>query len=155
MMKASLPVSAVIIVFVLHVSTCSHATLPAIGFSAKLSKNVQLGEKQAVKYDKVITNQGDGYNRWTGHFTAPRKGLYLFSCTIMALRNHHIHIEIIKNGRRISTLFSSTTDQSSQTVVLVLRKGDNVWTRQAWNGRHLHDHVGYNMFTGVLISEIV
>ncbi|XP_061179173.1 complement C1q tumor necrosis factor-related protein 6-like [Saccostrea echinata] len=153
MTSATLIVSAVVIGFVLHIATCSNASLPAIGFSVQLSQNVQLGNRQTVNYEKVITNQGDGYNRWTGHFTAPRRGLYLFSCTIMALHNHRIHIEIMKNGKRISTLYSSTTDQSSQTVVLVLNEGDSVWTRQAWSGRHLHDHVGYNVFTGVLISE--
>ncbi|XP_061179174.1 complement C1q tumor necrosis factor-related protein 3-like [Saccostrea echinata] len=140
---------------VLQLVAFSYADLPAIGFSAKLSRNIQLGKGEAVKYDTVITNKGNAYNRWSGHFTAPLKGLYLFSCTILAQHRYHAHIEIMKNGSKISTLYSSTTDQSSQTIVLVLREGDTVWTRQAWTGRHLHDHVGYNMFTGVLISENV
>ncbi|XP_056002423.1 complement C1q-like protein 4 [Ostrea edulis] len=131
--------------------------LPAIGFSARLSRSVYLGNGQAVKYDRVITNYGNGYNKWTGHFTAPRKGLYLFSCSIMAGRKTLIHIEIVKNGRRISAIFANDSgfDQSSQTVVLFLKRGDSVWTRQRDRGRHLHDHVGYNMFTGVLISKNV
>ncbi|XP_061164320.1 complement C1q tumor necrosis factor-related protein 3-like isoform X2 [Saccostrea echinata] len=130
-------------------------TLPAIGFSAKLSRDIQLGNGQAVKYDTVITNKGNGYNKWSGHFTAPLRGLYLFSCTILAQHPYSVHIELMKNGSKISTLYSTTSGQSSQSVVLILRKGDTVWTRQAWNGRRLHDHVGYNMFTGVLISENV
>ncbi|XP_062581915.1 complement C1q tumor necrosis factor-related protein 6-like [Saccostrea cucullata] len=155
MTKVMLIVLPVLTAFVLPIVNCSNDTLPAIGFSVKLSRNVELGAGQTLKYDKLITNEGNGYNPWSGHFTAPRKGLYLFSCTIMAMEYKYIHIEIMQNGIHISTLYSTSAEQSSQTVVLVLNKGDTVWTRQAWSGRHLHDHVGYNIFTGVLISENV
>ena len=130
-------------------------SLPAIGFSARMTRDAYLGDGQAVKYNDVISNYGGGYNRWTGHFTAPLKGLYLFSCTIMADRGSYLHIEIVKNGKRIGAVHSNTShwDQGSQTVVVGLRKGDHVWTRQYYLGRHLHDNVGYNMFTGVLISR--
>ncbi|XP_062576660.1 complement C1q tumor necrosis factor-related protein 3-like, partial [Saccostrea cucullata] len=128
---------------------------PAIGFSVQLSRDAFLGDGQAIKYDKIITNYGNSYNKWTGHFVAPKKGLYLFSCSIMADHTGHIHVQIVKNGTKISTIYSnlSSYDQSSQTVVLALRRGDSVWTRQSLFGRRLHDHLGYNMFTGILISR--
>ncbi|XP_062581920.1 complement C1q tumor necrosis factor-related protein 3-like [Saccostrea cucullata] len=128
---------------------------PTIGFSAQLSKHVYLGDAQAVKYDKVITNYDQGYKKFTGHFTAPLKGLYLFSCTIMEYRDYYIHVEIVKNRVRISTIHANkyVFDQSSQTVVLALRKGDSVWTRQSASERYLWKHIGYSMFTGILVSE--
>ncbi|XP_062575829.1 complement C1q tumor necrosis factor-related protein 3-like [Saccostrea cucullata] len=128
---------------------------PAIGFSVQLSRDTHLGHGQAIRYDKIITNYGNSYNKWTGHFVAPKKGLYLFSCSIMAYNDETIHIQMVKNGIKVSTIYSNPSrfDHSSQTVVLVLQKGDSVWTRQAYSGRHLHKVAVYNMFSGVLISE--
>lgn len=51
---------------------------PAIGFSAVLTHNAYLGNNQAIIYGNVLTNVGYGYNKWSGHFTLPRKGLYVF-----------------------------------------------------------------------------
>jgi hypothetical protein len=33
---------------------------------------------QAIKYDRVLLNDGAGYNSYTGAFTAPISGTYLF-----------------------------------------------------------------------------
>lgn len=51
---------------------------PAIGFNAILSKGTYLGDYQTIKYDRVLPNIGNGYNKWPGHFTAPLKGMYIF-----------------------------------------------------------------------------
>ncbi|XP_061178916.1 cerebellin-2-like [Saccostrea echinata] len=124
----------------------------AVGFSAILTKDTNLGDSQIVKYDNVITNYGDGYDKWTGIFTAPMEGLYVFSCTIMAYDKNSIHIQIVQGGRVISTIHSDSTpwNQASETVVLVLKRGDNVWTRQTGHGHRIHGD--YNLFSGFLIS---
>ncbi|XP_062591106.1 complement C1q subcomponent subunit B-like [Saccostrea cucullata] len=126
-------------------------TISAVGFSALLSKDATLGVKQIVKYDNVITNQGNGYDKWTGIFTAPTAGLYVFSCTIMAFDRSAIHIEIVQDGRLISTVNSdiSPWNQGSETVVLTLKKGGKVWTRAQHVGKI---HGLYNIFSGFLTS---
>ncbi|XP_062581911.1 complement C1q tumor necrosis factor-related protein 3-like [Saccostrea cucullata] len=125
---------------------------PAVGFSALLTHDTYLGNKQAVKYNKVITNYGNGYDKWSGHFKAPMKGLYAFSCSVMAINTHALHIELVKNGQVVSTIYSnpSSYDQASETVVLALKKGEKVWARQAYGGRHVRG--SFNLFTGYLIS---
>lgn len=125
---------------------------PAVGFTAILTHDTYLGNKQAVKYDRIITNYGKGYNKWSGHFTASVKGLYVFSCTVMAKVAYDISIDIVKNGKSISTVYSNkhTWDQASETLVLRLGKGDKVWTRYAGSGRLLNGQ--YTLFSGYLIS---
>ncbi|XP_062581929.1 complement C1q tumor necrosis factor-related protein 2-like [Saccostrea cucullata] len=126
---------------------------PAVGFSALLTHNMYLGNKQAVKYDKVITNYGNGYDKWSGHFKAPMKGLYVFSCSVMAINKNYINIALVKNGQWVATIYSNPSyfDQASGTVVVALKKGDRVWARQADGGRHVFGN--YNLFTGYLISK--
>lgn len=123
----------------------------AVGFSALLSKDITLGVNQIVKYDNVITNQGNGYDKWTGIFTAPRAGLYVFSCTVMAYDRRSMHIEIIQDGQLISTIHSDSSrwNQASETVVLALKKGNKVWTRARRVGQI---HGNFNIFSGFLTS---
>ncbi|XP_062607182.1 cerebellin-2-like [Saccostrea cucullata] len=126
-------------------------TISAVGFSALLSKDTTLGVNQIVKYDNVITNQGNGYDKWTGIFTAPTAGLYVFSCTVMAYERASMHMGIVQDGRLISTIHSdiSPWNQASETVVLVLKKGDKVWTRAHHVGRIREN---FNTFSGFLTS---
>jgi hypothetical protein len=44
------------------------------------------GFNDVVTFDDVRVNRGQGYNPSTGVFTAPRKGLYHFSCVIAAAK---------------------------------------------------------------------
>lgn len=132
--------------FILGLST------PAIGFSAVLNHNAYLGNNQAVIYGNVLTNVGNGYNKWSGHFTVPRKGLYVFSCTVRANTNEGITVEIVENGRSVLIISSSvySPETASGTVVLALKKGDNVWVRRLGHGRQIEGY--HNYFSGYLIS---
>ncbi|XP_062613044.1 complement C1q tumor necrosis factor-related protein 3-like [Saccostrea cucullata] len=138
--------------FLLAIIAQQGVTNPAIGFTATLSHQHSLSARQTIVYDKVVTNYGNGYDKWTGHFKAPIDGLYVFSCAAMAHASHHIHIEIVKNGKMVSRVFSSDSpyDLGTQTVVLALRRGYQVWARQEQDGRHLQG--SYNQFSGYLIS---
>jgi hypothetical protein len=123
-----------------------------VGFTAILTHDATLHHQQTVVYDLVHTNYGDGYDKTSGIFSAPEKGLYVFSCTVMALGLDHMHIDIVKNDQWITTIYSSRFfwDQTSQTVVIPLEGGDKVWTRQAKDGKHLQ---GYgSLFSGYLVS---
>lgn len=125
---------------------------PAIGFSAVLTHNVYLGNNQAVIYGNILTNVGNGYNKLSGHFIVPRKGLYVFSCTVRANTNEGITVGIVHNGRPVLIIASSvySPETASGTVVLALKKGDNVWVRCLNHGRHIEGH--HNYFSGYLIS---
>lgn len=134
--------------FILGLST------PAIGFSAVLNHNAYLGNNQAVIYGNVLTNVGNGYNKWSGHFVVPRKGLYVFSCTVRAITSDGITVGIVHNGRPVlrisSAVYSPWPETASGTVTLALNKGDNVWVRCLGHRGKLGEH--HNFFSGILIS---
>lgn len=128
-------------------------SIPAVGFSAVISKDTYLGDNQAIKYDRVLTNIGNGYDKWSGHFKAPLKGLYVLSCTVMAVKGHDISVALVKNGQNMMNAYSSTTvwETGAISVALALKKGDKVWIRRFGHGRYVHGN--YNILSGYLISR--
>lgn len=122
-----------------------------------LSSDTTVGARAVVRYDHMVTNLGGAYQRTTGIFTAPYRGLYSFSCSLMSSPSNHVHLEIVKNGKRVSTLFSAahTFPQSSQTIYLVLNQGDHIWMQNLNTFQaKLHETVGYNVFSGIFIREM-
>ena len=63
----------------------------------------------------------------------------------------------MKNGKKLSRVYSapSTNPHSAQTLQLLLKKGDRVWI-QNHSGKKasLLDNGSYNLFSGVLITQI-
>lgn len=128
-----------------------------VAFTSMLSSDTIVGARAVVRYDHVVTNLGGAYQRTTGIFTAPYRGLYSFSCSLMSSPSNHVHLEIVKNGKRVSTLFSAahTFPQSSQTIYLVLNQGDHIWMQNLNTFQaKLHETVGYNVFSGIFIREM-
>lgn len=128
-----------------------------VAFTSMLSSDTIVGARAVVRYDHVVTNLGGAYQRTTGIFTAPYRGLYSFSCSLMSHPSNDVHLEMVKNGMRVSTVYSAahTFPQSSQTIYLVLNQGDHIWI-QNHNHRQakMHDIVGYNVFSGIFIREM-
>lgn len=82
-----------------------------------------------VVYDKVITNDGNGYNPLTGIFTAPAEGLYSFSWTTTTQANKCFFTYIAVNGNMIARNHAGTDSvdlSASQTVVVHLKTHDKV-----------------------------
>ncbi|XP_065937208.1 complement C1q tumor necrosis factor-related protein 3-like [Magallana gigas] len=129
----------------------------AVAFSAIFSKDITVGGKEVLKYDSLLTNVGGAYNKSTGIFTAPYKGIYTISCSLMSHPKNQVHLAIMKNGKKLSLVYSAsgTNPHSAQTLQLLLNKGDKIWI-QNHNviKASLHDHGSYNLFSGVLITQI-
>lgn len=110
-----------------------------------------------MKYDSLLTNVGGAYDKSTGIFTAPYRGIYTISCSLPPSTSNYVHLDIMKNGKTISIVYSAsgTNPHSAQTLQLLLNKGDKIWI-QNHNGNKasLHDHGSYNLFSGVLITHI-
>lgn len=124
---------------------------PPIAFSAVLSTNTHLGNDDAIKYDKVLTNLGNGYDKWSGHFVVPRKGVYVFSCSVMCPNPNHITVGIIKNGKTVLPVAAQRGwESSSRIVILSMEKGDRVWVRRLAHDRNIM--ANYNSFSGYLLS---
>ena len=140
------------------VVTTPSPSISKVAFSAILTTPLALGEHQIVEYDKVLTNIGNGYDSRHGHFTAPIKAVYLFSCSMMNIEGiSKVYLEIVKNGIRVAHLYSDEDDYSmaTQVVIVMLEKGDMVWVRHSdtASSRLLNDG-GYNTFVGTILFEI-
>ncbi|XP_056014407.1 complement C1q subcomponent subunit C-like [Ostrea edulis] len=129
----------------------------SVAFTALLSKDTTVSAHAVVKYDRVLTNWGGAYQPTTGVFTAPYNGLYSISCSLMSHPSNSVHVNIVKNGKKMSVVYSNakTHPHASQTLQLRLNKGDQIWI-QNMNGVNakFHDHGSYNVFSGFLINEL-
>ena len=126
-------------------------TTNQIAFTACETGFVQLGDKQAVIYDQVISNIGGGYEQQDGHFIAPITGLYTFTFTGMSHHKEGLFLNFVKNGAVVAKLYASNIDASSSTQVVHvhLEVSDRVWINNGGpSGQHLHDT--YNCFSGIL-----
>lgn len=72
----------------------------AVAFTAILSRDTTVGGKEVVKYDRVLTNVGGAYKSSTGIFTAPYKGIYTISCSLLSSTSNSVHLDITKNGKK-------------------------------------------------------
>lgn len=118
-----------------------------------MSHDAHLGDNETIKYDNVLTNFGNGYDKWCGHFVAPRGGLYVFSCSVRATNTKTITVGMIKNGHVILKIASANTpwESGSSTVVVTMDKGDRVWVKRLAHDRQIIRD--YNSFSGYLVSS--
>ncbi|CAC5400376.1 unnamed protein product [Mytilus coruscus] len=105
-----------------------------IGFYAFLSQNENNpGVHHTIIFDVKMTNVGDGYNSFSGMFTAPKDGLYAFAVSIM-MNHEFASYELVKNNAVQGSMFvdaehSGENRSSSMTAVLALFHGDVVFVR--------------------------
>uniref|UniRef100_A0A8C2Q3J0 Cerebellin 18 n=1 Tax=Cyprinus carpio TaxID=7962 RepID=A0A8C2Q3J0_CYPCA len=130
------------------------AMLPMSGCLGPFTSNV------SISYQSVSLNQGNGYNPALGTFTAPHAGLYSFSFTAYsnvgsAGQRLYQKMQLMKNGQLIASSWEDnredSEDSSSQTVLLQLRRGCQVYV-ELMSGRQLcGDTQGQNTFSGYLV----
>ena len=130
--------------------------VPAFGASS--TKNVNLANNEVVKFDKVWTNIGNGYNSSSGVFTAPRGGVYQFSCSAMTGHGKTLRIHLMKNDQRTVSLYPGNSGHNMGTLsmVLELKKGDRVYIKHPGSGHnslYSESEYNYSMFSGYFISQ--
>ncbi|XP_045206516.2 uncharacterized protein LOC123558704 [Mercenaria mercenaria] len=111
----------------------------AVSFSVYLSHLLNhLGEKQVVKFDRVITNNGNGYNTHTGVFTVPVTGTYVFIFYVSSSDSSVEFNLMADDSLRASGIarpndFSQDKDvQGGGTVILHLNQGVSVWIQNTY-----------------------
>lgn len=103
-------------------------------FYAFLSNNINtLGDHHPIQFDTVITDNGQSYNHFTGTFTVPATGLYIFTWTVY-VRNHYCPTELILNTSVIGASIADSEhddDNASATAIVVIQVnvGDAVFIR--------------------------
>jgi hypothetical protein len=135
---------------------------PQVAFSAYLASNSQSGTKNTLALTAVQKNTGNAYNSSSSKFTAPIKGLYLFTMSVHLVDGSNVSWFIMvnsqeanrggntsaENNERAMLRNSSKGTTSSRTCLIQLEVNDQVWIKQT-GGRCDNYQSGWE---GVLIS---
>lgn len=99
-----------------------------------------------------------------GIFTAPRSGLYSFSYSVYSKMNiagsrMYYKVQLMRNGEVVASIWEDNRedleDSSSQTVLLSLQQGGQVYV-ELLSGRQLCGNIeGLNTFSGSLLYPSV
>lgn len=132
-----------------------------IAFTATLESSVGPPERYtSLKYQRVLTNIGKGYNPATGIFTATVRGVYYFRYTMFNNIVGHPNsvVLLMKNGQRMvsswDTAGGDANDSASNAAVLQLEVGDNVYVQLFRNRLLYDDGMFYNTFSGFLLYSL-
>ncbi|XP_048026177.1 uncharacterized protein LOC125255187 [Megalobrama amblycephala] len=110
-----------------------------------------------LTYRNVITNIGNAYNPFTGIFTAPLKGAYMFRISVYGHGGTAATASIFKNEEHVVVSFNYQAEDrvnSSNGVVLILEVGDVVYVRLWSNTRIADTKSNHNTFSGYLLFPL-
>ena len=111
-----------------------------------------------LPFEHVHTNLGDDFDATAGRFTCETPGLYLFTYSI-GYRTSSPHVLLMKNNININGLHRSTNsghwDVSTNSAILQLTAGDQVWIKCLYAGREIFSEGRrYTTFSGALLHMI-
>lgn len=129
-----------------------------VAFSAYLDHNVEhAGEGQTIKFNQILINDGNGYNRYTGVFTAPESGVYFFTFTIHN-QQHQTNARLVKDSQNIvgsvvDTKETTENNMSTNSAVITVEAGQAVWVEQLTSNAELISVSNYRQvtFSGFLL----
>ncbi|KAK3606651.1 hypothetical protein CHS0354_035645 [Potamilus streckersoni] len=133
-----------------------------VAFSTYISKYVDhLGINQVIKYDGVLTNEGNAYNVHSGMFTCPQDGLYLISFFVATISNQAVFVQLMvddinDSGAVAYSMHPGQNDQGGNVALLRLRRGQSVWIQTHFRSESSlasTTEFRYATFSGVLLSD--
>lgn len=105
----------------------------------------------------MYTNLGQGYNNKDGKFTAPEKGFYYFTSTLVSVHNKDLHVLMMKNKNVIGYGHGARgqAEVGSVNAVIELGKGDVAEiVHDARQGGQTIYGEGFSSFPGYLITNL-
>ncbi|XP_053374249.1 complement C1q-like protein 2 [Mercenaria mercenaria] len=143
----------------IQVGACSNNVCkePNVAFRSKDVVSTIPHSGQTIVFKTATLNEGSGYDKTTGIFTAPVAGTYLFSIQLCVEKGHDVDYAIVVDGVNVKVgHFSDATWElcySAETVA-ILRSGSRVWVKCDYDTCYLHQRTHYsNTFSGVLIHS--
>lgn len=132
-----------------------------MAFTAALGSPIgPFQQSTPVKYPKILSNIGSGYNPNTGIFTARVRGVYYFRYTMYNNNSGQPNsvVALMMNSQRLvhtwDTTGSDHHDSASNAAVVQLEAGDSVFV-QLEATRVLYDDTNnYNTFSGFLLFTL-
>ncbi|XP_052774313.1 uncharacterized protein LOC128212944 [Mya arenaria] len=129
----------------------------AIAFTAvKVAAQTGTGINQNILFENVILNQGNGFHSNHGVFIAPQSGIYLFTASLLhQAQSIAMHAAIIHEGRIVTKIDGSNDwTQSSQTVVIQVNTGEEVWVSTIdYEHENIHGD-SFSAFSGFLLWQL-
>lgn len=116
-----------------------------------------VGRHQTFVFDHVVTNVGGNYNGYTGAFTSPSLGVYMFSWTVFCDQGGYFAAEFVVNSKLNGALYcnaqsANTIRHVTGVVVVEINQGDVVFIRThptfTNNGRVYSTSLSRSSFTG-------
>ncbi|XP_045166920.2 complement C1q tumor necrosis factor-related protein 2-like [Mercenaria mercenaria] len=133
-----------------------------VAFSVSLTSDQNhIGLAQTIKFDNVLLNDGQGYNKHSGVFVAPQGGVYLFAyifChTNPSSSVSQTWIELMHNGKRINSGVGDSRHswqdiQGTNIAIIRVNAGDSIWVQNFYeHDASLYTFEGATTFSGSLL----
>ncbi|KAL3871579.1 hypothetical protein ACJMK2_039570 [Sinanodonta woodiana] len=130
-----------------------------VGFTARLTNSITSGlsSHQALIFDNVYINVGNGYDATTGVFHAPVPGMYVILMTVSTEYYKSDDVEVVHNGEPLCRAVAPHDNWGgcSCNAVVRLKVGDAVWVRERYH--RADDHIRGDYYTtfsmGLLIKD--
>uniref|UniRef100_A0A8C9PV31 C1q domain-containing protein n=1 Tax=Spermophilus dauricus TaxID=99837 RepID=A0A8C9PV31_SPEDA len=137
------------------ISTATYTTVPRVAFYAGL-KNPHEGY-EVLKFDDVVTNLGNNYDAASGKFTCNIPGTYFFTYHVLMRGGDGTSMwaDLCKNGQVRASAIAQDADQNydyaSNSVILHLDAGDEVFIKLDGGKAHGGNSNKYSTFSGFII----
>ncbi|KAL8174853.1 UNVERIFIED_CONTAM: Complement C1q tumor necrosis factor- protein 1 [Gekko kuhli] len=114
---------------------------------------------QHVTFDTEFVNLYEHFNMFTGRFFCYVAGVYFFNLNVHTWNYKETYLHIMKNDSQVAILYSQPSERSimqSQSLMLDLQEGDEVWVRmfkrERENAIYSEESDVYITFNGHLIK---
>ncbi|XP_074782533.1 C1q-related factor-like [Athene noctua] len=137
------------------VSAANYSTVPRVAFYAGL-KNPHEGY-EVLKFDDVVTNLGNSYDAASGKFTCAIPGTCFFTYHVLMRGGDGTSMwaDLCKNGQVRASAIAQDADQNydyaSNSVILHLDAGDEVFIKLDGGKAHGGNNNKYSTFSGFII----
>ncbi|XP_051543058.1 complement C1q-like protein 3 [Myxocyprinus asiaticus] len=137
------------------ISAATYSTVPKIAFYAGLKK--QHEGYELLKFDDVVTNLGNHYDPTTGKFTCSIPGIYFFTYHVLMRGGDGTSMwaDLCKNNQVRASAIAQDADQNydyaSNSAVLHLEPGDEVYIKLDGGKAHGGNNNKYSTFSGFII----
>ncbi|KAB5553684.1 hypothetical protein PDJAM_G00042880 [Pangasius djambal] len=137
------------------ISTVTYSTQPRVAFYAGL-KNPHEGY-EILKFDDVVTNLGNNYDGASGKFICSVPGTYFFIYHVLMRGGDGTSMwaDLCKNGQVRASAIAQDADQNydyaSNSVILHLDAGDEVYIKLDGGKAHGGNNNKYSTFSGFIL----
>ncbi|KAL2088036.1 hypothetical protein ACEWY4_016864 [Coilia grayii] len=112
---------------------------------------------EVLKFDDVVTNLGNHYDPTTGKFTCQVSGIYFFTYHVLMRGGDGTSMwaDLCKNGQVRASAIAQDADQNydyaSNSVVLHLDSGDEIYVKLDGGKAHGGNNNKYSTFSGFIL----